>query len=111
MVSRSACATDLDCSVAACQALISAQVTSWAEYQWWAISMCGPMGRHQAAVGVDGLGEPRVQPAVLARQQVIVHGLADQRVPEHEVPPSVDQDVRGHGGAQAPGSAGPGPGR
>ena len=58
--------------------------------------------RHQVTVGLDGLREPRVQPAVLTRQQVVVHRLADQRVPEHVVVGLGDQDVRGHGGAQHP---------
>ena len=42
----------------------------------------GAAGRNQRRIGVDGLGEAAVQPAVLARQQVFVHRLADQLVPE-----------------------------
>ena len=58
----------------------------------------GPPGRNQCRVGVDGLGEPAVQAAVLARQQVIVHGLADQLVPERVAVTAGVQHVGGHRG-------------
>ena len=58
----------------------------------------GPAGRNQRGVGVDGLGEAAVQPSVLARQQVFVHRLADQLVPERvAVAPRV-QHVGDHRG-------------
>ena len=59
--------------------------TSCAAFQWQArIAGDRRGGRvaHQLAARVDGLGEPRVQRAALARQQVAVDGLADQRVAE-----------------------------
>ena len=58
----------------------------------------GPAGRNQRRVGVDGLGEPAVQAAVLARQQVVVHGLADQLVPERVAVTAGVQHVGGHRG-------------
>ncbi|MCF0097132.1 hypothetical protein B0E54_06001 [Micromonospora sp. MH99] len=42
----------------------------------------GAAGDHQVRLGLDRGGEPRVQPGVLAGQQLVVHGLADQGVPE-----------------------------
>ena len=41
-----------------------------------------PARRDERRVGVDRPGEPGVHGGVLARQQVRVHGLLDQRVPE-----------------------------
>ena len=63
----------------------------------------GPAGRNQRRVGVDGLGEPAVQAAVLARQQVVVHGLADQFVPERVAVPAGVQHVGGHRGTDRAG--------
>ena len=58
----------------------------------------GPAGRNKRGVGVDGLGETAVQPSVLARQQVFVHRLADQLMPERvAVAPRV-QHVSDHRG-------------
>ena len=58
----------------------------------------GPAGRNQRGVGVDGLGEAAVQPSVLTGQQVFVHRLADQLVPERvAVAPRV-QHVGDHRG-------------
>ena len=58
----------------------------------------GPAGRNQRVVGVDGLGEATVQASMLARQQVFVHRLADQLVPERvAVTPRV-QHVGDHRG-------------
>ena len=44
------------------------------------------------AVGLERLGEPRVQAAVLAGQQVAVDRLADQRVAERVVAVGVDHE-------------------
>ena len=41
----------------------------------------GPPSHHSGCSG-EQLGEPRVEPNPLAREQVVVHGLAHQRVPE-----------------------------
>ena len=58
----------------------------------------GPAGRNQRRVGVDGRGEAAVQPSVLARQQVFVHRLADQLVPERVAIPAPVQHVGDHRG-------------
>ncbi|GGM74701.1 hypothetical protein GCM10010106_21490 [Thermopolyspora flexuosa] len=61
----------------------------------------GPPGRHQRPVAFDLLGVPGVQPAVLPGQQLVVYGLADQRVPERVGAPVGDlDDVRGDRGPQ-----------
>ena len=66
----------------------------------------GPPGRDQRRVSADGLREPAVQLAALAGQQLVVHRLADQRVPEHEAVRVGQQHVGGHRGPQIPGERG-----
>ena len=53
---------------------------------------------HQPRIGADGLGEPAVHLAALAGQQLIVHGLPDQRVPERIAVRVGKQHICRHGG-------------
>jgi hypothetical protein len=66
----------------------------------------GPARWYQRRIGADGLGEPAVQLAALAGQQLVVDGLADQRVPEHEALGVGQQHVGGDRGPQRPGQPG-----
>ena len=60
----------------------------------------GAAGGDQMRLGLDGGGEAGVQPGVLAGQQLVVHGLADQRVPELVVTvPVGHHQLGGDGGA------------
>jgi hypothetical protein len=61
-----------------------------------------PPGRQQGGVSLERLRVAGVQTGVLAGQQIVVDGLADQGVPER-VPVAVDdEDVRGDRGPQRP---------
>ena len=61
----------------------------------------GAAHRDQVRLGLDRLGVAGVQPGVLAGQQVVVHRLADQRVPELVAAVGVDDDqLGGDDGAQ-----------
>ena len=86
-VSCSACARARPACAAACQLLTRAQTVSCAAYQWCACSMTARPGGDQAGIGLERLGEPRVQPGVVAGQQVIEDRLPDQPVPEREPVP------------------------
>jgi hypothetical protein len=66
----------------------------------------GPARRYQRRVAFDGLGEPAVQPAALARQQLLVHRLADQAVPERVAVGVGPQDVGSHRRPQRVGERG-----
>lgn len=55
-----------------------------------------PLVAYEPGVRVDGRRERRVQAGVLAGEQVVVDGLADERVPERGAVPVV-------AGAQDPG--------
>ena len=89
-------------------AATSARGWSCAAYQWWAISAGARPGGDQLRLGLDRLGVAGVQPGVLAGQQVVVHRLADQRVPELVAAVRVDDDQLGrHDRAAAPTPAPP----
>ena len=66
----------------------------------------GPAGLHQPRIGADGLGEPAMHLAALAGQQLIVHGLPDQRVPERIAVGVGEQHICRHGGPYRPGQNG-----
>ena len=62
-----------------------------------------PAGGDQPGIGAEDLGEAGVQPGALAGQQIVVDGLADERMPER-VPVLVRaQHVGRHRGAQPAG--------
>ena len=66
------------------------------------LGVAGQLGSRAARATVaDRGGVPGVQPDPLAGQQVVVDGLAEQRVPEGVVPVAGDEDVALDGGAQA----------
>ncbi|MGA4729983.1 hypothetical protein ACPB67_21400 [Micromonospora taraxaci] len=61
----------------------------------------GPPGGDQVRLRLDRGGEAGVQSGVLAGEQLVVYGLADQRVPELVVTVAVGHhQLGGHGGAQ-----------
>ena len=59
-----------------------------------------PAGGDQPGIGAEDLGEAGVQPGTLARQQVVVDGLADERVPERVSVLVRSQHVGCHRGPQ-----------
>ena len=86
---------------AAARAATRARGWSCAAYQWWAISAGARPAATRCGCGLDGGGVPGVQPGVLAGQQLVVDGLADQRVPELVVAVGVGHhELGGDGGAQ-----------
>ena len=56
----------------------------------------GAARQYQPRVAADGLGEPAVQLAALAGQQLVVHRLTDQAVPEHVAVGVGQQHIGGH---------------
>ncbi len=66
----------------------------------------GPAWHHQRRIGADGLSEPAVYLAPLAGQQLIVHRLTDEGVPEHIAVGNGKQHIGRHGRPQRPGQRG-----